>query len=65
MASDQRQAKHVVQLPRFIVDEPVGAGQVIKRITSSLGVRPCQPCEQRAARLDQWLTLSPRARRAD
>ena len=31
MASDQQQAKHVVQLPRFIVDEPVGAGQVIKR----------------------------------
>ena len=61
MADDRRQPKHTVQLPRLSTDESVGLGQVVKRITSSLGVRPCRPCEQRAARLDQWLQFSPRA----
>jgi hypothetical protein len=53
-------ARHRVRLPRFIVHEPVGAGQVIKRLTSAVGVRPCDPCERRAARVDRWLRVEPR-----
>lgn len=53
-------ARHRVRLPRFIVHEPVGAGQVVKRVTSAVGVKPCAPCERRAARLDRWLRIEPR-----
>ena len=52
-------ARHHVVLPRFIVHDPVGAGQVVKRVTSAVGVRPCAGCQQRAARLDRWLRIEP------
>lgn len=52
--------KHHMRLPRFIVHEPVGAGQVVKRVTSAVGVKPCAPCERRAAHLDRWLRIEPR-----
>ena len=52
--------KHHMRLPRFIVHEPVGAGQVVKRVTTAVGVKPCAPCERRAARLDHWLRIEPR-----
>ena len=53
-------ARHRVRLPRFIVHEPVGAGQVVKRFTSAVGVKPCTGCERRAARMDRWLRVQPR-----
>jgi hypothetical protein len=52
--------RHRVRLPQFIVTEPVGLGQIVKRATSAVGVRPCAPCEQREARLDHWLQIEPR-----
>jgi hypothetical protein len=52
--------RHRVRLPHFIVHTPTGAGQVVKRMTSAVGVKPCAGCEQRAARLDGWLRIEPR-----
>ena len=52
--------RHQVRLPRFIVQEPVGLGDVVKRGTTALGVRPCGGCQQRAARLDRWVRFEPR-----
>jgi len=49
-----------VRLPGFITDEEVGLGDVIKRATSAVGMRPCGSCEQRAATLNHWLTFSGR-----
>lgn len=60
MSNEQHlQPRHAVRLPRFITDESVGLGQVVKRVTGSLGFRACRSCEERAARLDQWLRFSP------
>ena len=53
-------SRHHVRLPTFIVHEPTGAGQVVSRLTSAVGVRPCKPCKDRAARLDHWLRFEPR-----
>jgi hypothetical protein len=47
-----------IRLPGFVGEE-VGLGDVIKRATSSLGIRPCAPCSERAARLNQRIVLSP------
>jgi len=41
-----------VRLPVFISDEPVGLGDVIKRATTSIGIKPCGGCAERAARLN-------------
>ena len=49
-----------VRLPRFIVQESVGLGDVVKRGTTALGVRPCGGCERRAARLDRLVRFEPR-----
>ena len=42
-----------VRLPGFISDEDIGLGDVIKRATSAIGIRPCGSCEQRAAAHDR------------
>jgi hypothetical protein len=52
-----------VSLPGFVSDEEVGLGEVIKRATSSVGIRPCGGCGQRAVALNQWLVLSGWRRR--
>jgi hypothetical protein len=55
----ERQA-HRVRLPGFITDEDIGLGDVVKRMTNAVGVRPCGGCEQRAAILNNWLVFSGR-----
>jgi hypothetical protein len=47
--------RHRVRLPRFIVHEPVGAGHVVKCVTSAVGVKPCAPCKRRAASLHRFV----------
>lgn len=59
-ASDENVPRHRVRLPNFIVQEPTGAGRVVSRLTSAVGIRPCEPCRRRAARLDHWLRFEPR-----
>jgi hypothetical protein len=49
-----------VRLPGFIRDEDIGLGDVIKRATSAVGIKPCGGCERRAAALNRWFTLSGR-----
>lgn len=49
-----------VRLPGFIRDEDIGLGDVMKRATFAIGIRPCGSCEQRAAALNRWLTFSGR-----
>lgn len=46
-----------VRLPGFIVDEPVGLGDVIKRATRTLGIKPCGGCQARTAALNQWMVF--------
>ena len=49
-----------VRLPGFITDKDVGLGDVIKRATSAVGIRPCGGCERRAAALNGWIVFSGR-----
>lgn len=51
---------HRVRLPGFIREEEIGLGDVIKRATSAVGIRPCGGCEQRAAALNRWMVFSGR-----
>jgi len=60
-ASKERQPRRV-RLPGFVSDEEIGLGDVIKRVTSSMGFRPCGGCERRAAALNQWVVFTRRNR---
>jgi hypothetical protein len=51
---------HRVHLPSFITDEDVGLGNVVKRMTYAVGIRPCGGCERRAVALNTWLAFSGR-----
>jgi len=51
-----------VRLPGFVADEPVGLGDAVKRATSLVGIRPCGPCVERAARLNRRVVLTGRKR---
>jgi hypothetical protein len=49
---------HRVRLPGFLVEEEVGLGDLIKRVTYVMGIKPCSGCEKRAAALNRWMTFS-------
>ena len=51
---------HRVRLPGFITDDEVGLGDVIKRATSYIGIKPCGGCERRADVLNRWLVFTNR-----
>ena len=51
-----------MRLPGFILDEEIGLGEAIKRVTYAAGIRPGSGCgcERRAAVLNRWMAFSPR-----
>jgi len=51
-----------MRLPGFI-NEDIGLGDVVKRVTSAAGIKPCGGCQRRAAALHRWLVLSGGRRR--
>ncbi len=64
-AQDEKSTSHPhrLRLPGFIVDEEIGVGDVIKRTTYAIGIKPCSGCEQRAAALNSWMVFTPRTNR--
>jgi hypothetical protein len=62
-ADSKKQPPHRVRVPGFILDEDVGLGSVVKRVTSTFGIRPCGECEKRAAKLDRWLRFTSSRRK--
>jgi hypothetical protein len=55
----KRQPRNV-RLPVFVSDEPLGLGDVIKRATSTIGIKPCGGCAERAARLNSRVAFTGR-----
>jgi hypothetical protein len=51
-----------IRLPGFITDEDIGLGDVIKRATYLLGIKPCGGCERRAAALNRRFTVTGRVK---
>jgi hypothetical protein len=49
-----------VRLPGIISEEGVGLGDVVKHVTSKVGIKPCGGCERRAAALNRLLVFSGR-----
>ncbi|TKB91490.1 MAG: hypothetical protein E8D40_08255 [Nitrospira sp.] len=55
----REQATHRVHLPGFLSDDvEIGLGDVVKRTTSYLGIKPCGGCEQRATALNRWMVFT-------
>ena len=54
----QQRPTYQVRLPGFLKEEDVGLGDVIKKVTYAMGIKPCGGCEKRAAALNRWMTFS-------
>jgi len=54
-ASDIEPQPHRVRMPGFVKDEEIGLGDVVKRATYAMGIKPCAGCEKRAAALNRWM----------
>ena len=61
-AKERERQPYLVRLPGFVSDEEIGLGDVIKRVTSTAGIRPCGGCARRAAALNRWLVFTGRRR---
>jgi hypothetical protein len=53
-----KDALHRVRLPGFLIEQEVGLGDVIKRASAVVGIKPCGGCEKRAAALNRWMTFT-------
>lgn len=51
---------HRVHIPGFNSETEVGLGDVVKRATARVGIRPCGPCRERAASLNNWMVFHGR-----
>jgi len=60
-AEKGKHPRYQVRLPGFIPDEEIGLGDVIKRATYAMGIKPCGGCERRAAALNRWFGFSGRS----
>jgi hypothetical protein len=58
IAQQQERQPYRVRLPGFVKEEQVGLGDVIKRATYSVGIRPCAGCGRRAAALNRWVAFT-------
>jgi hypothetical protein len=47
-----------MRLRRAIAHQDVGLGDVLKRATSAVGIKPCGGCERRAAAFNRWLVFT-------
>ncbi len=47
-----------VRLPGFLVENEIGLGDMIKRATSAIGIKPCLGCERRASMLNNWMVFN-------
>ena len=47
-----------VRLPGFLIEEEIGLGDAIKRVTYAMGIKPCAGCEKRSVALNRWVHFS-------
>ena len=50
--------RYHVRLPGFLIEDEIGLGDAIKRVTYAMGMTPCGGCEKRAAVLNRWMRFS-------
>ncbi len=53
--NESERRPHRVRLPGFLIEEEIGLGDVVKRVTYAMGIKPCSGCEKRAAALNRWM----------
>jgi hypothetical protein len=58
--SRKEAARHNVRLPGFLTEESIGLGDLVKKVTYSVGITPCGGCERRASAMNRWMRFGPK-----
>lgn len=58
LATPEPEVGFRLRFPHLLKNE-IGMGDVVKKATSALGIKPCSACQKRADLLNQWLTFKP------
>jgi hypothetical protein len=57
-----KQARPAVRIGTpFRMEHDIGLGEVVKRITTKVGVAPCAPCQERAAAMNRHVVFTGRS----
>ena len=56
--SSSQPRPRLVRLPVFLIEEEIGLGDAIKRVTYPMGIQSCGGCEKRATTLNRWVKFS-------
>lgn len=54
----EQDTAHRVRVPGLVTNEEVGLGDVLKRATAAVGIKPCSACQRRAAALNRWVVFT-------
>ncbi len=57
VSPEEERARHRVRLPGFVSEDDVGLGDMVKRATTAIGIKPCRGCERRARALNRWMSF--------
>ena len=60
ISQEQDAPRHRINVPGFVTTNEIGLGDVVKKVTTSFGIRPCRGCERRAAALNRWMSFRGR-----
>jgi hypothetical protein len=52
-----------VRVPGFVTEDEVGLGDVVKRVTYAVGIKPCGGCQKRAEFLNSRFVFTRGSRR--
>ena len=53
-------ARHNVRLPGYLTEDAIGLGDLVRKITYSVGIKPCGGCERRAGAMNSWMSFGPK-----
>jgi hypothetical protein len=49
---------HRVRLPGFVIEDEIGLGDALRRVTYAMGIKSCGGCRRRADALNRWFVFS-------
>lgn len=55
-----KQQPYKIKLPGFSAREDTGLGDMVKKATHYIGLKPCAGCLKRAEKLNRWIVFSAR-----
>jgi hypothetical protein len=57
-SSPESESRFRLKFP-YLLKKEIGLGDVVKKTTSAVGIKPCGACQKRAELLNEWMNFRP------